>query len=183
MSQLSWKKISESVTRVGHRSILSKTFTLPNQSEQKIFDIVDGGISACVVALTKDKKIIITEQYRPGPEKILFEIPGGSVDKNETPAEAIKREFLEETGYTGNFHYLGKTYRSAYSTGIKHFFAAENCIKVSQPFPSPDEVIKVKTVSVDEFIKIINKGEMTDLDGALLGLAYLKEKGLIKKLN
>src|SRR4030042_4604485 len=174
MNEILWKKISELIAKIGHRKIISRTFQLPNGTGQKMYDVVDDGESACVVALTKDKKVVLAEQYRPGPEKALLEIPGGAIDKEESPEEAIKRELLEETGYTGGFHYLGRTYRSAYSTGVKHFFTAENCEKISEPTPSPDEVVRVKTISLNDFLKLVNKGDMTDLDGALLGVAYFK---------
>ena len=63
------------------------------------------------VAITKENKVMLIEQYRHAIQQQSIEFPGGFIDKNETPQTAIKRELLEETGCSFNhFHYLGKTY-------------------------------------------------------------------------
>ena len=49
------------------------------------------------MALTEDGKIITTEQFRPGPNAVLNELPGGYVDDGETREEAVRRELLKET--------------------------------------------------------------------------------------
>jgi ADP-ribose pyrophosphatase len=53
---------------------------------------------ASTVAMV-DGCILLVEQYRPAVEKVTLELPSGLVDPGETPAEAAKRELLEETGY------------------------------------------------------------------------------------
>jgi ADP-ribose pyrophosphatase len=49
------------------------------------FYIKKEGPAASVLAITKDKKVILVKQYRPGPSEILLELPGGFVDPNEKP--------------------------------------------------------------------------------------------------
>lgn len=171
MEIIPWEKLSEEVIQVGHRSIVSKTFQLPDGSVGK-FEIVGKPDSAtvCILALTSENKIIIAEQFRPGLEVVLQELPPGKIEKDETPLVAGQRELLEETGYIGKFIYMGKSYSSAYMTNTKHYFIATNCKKKAEPQPEQDEFINVKLVDLDEFLKIIDSGEMTDLDCALLGL-------------
>lgn len=50
------------------------------------------------VAFTPSKEIVLVKQYRHSPGQELTELPAGVINKNEKPADAIKREFLEETG-------------------------------------------------------------------------------------
>ena len=52
-----------------------------------------------VFAVTLEKRVILVRQYRPAVAKFTLEFPGGHVDPKETPADAARRELLEETGF------------------------------------------------------------------------------------
>ena len=55
-----------------------------------------------ILAMTDDRKVIFTEQYRPPVKKKVIEFPAGLVNdesRNESIFTAAKRELLEETGY------------------------------------------------------------------------------------
>src|SRR5436190_24393936 len=60
--------------------------------------------------LTEDGKVILERQYRHAIGETDYEIPGGCVDDTDKSLEdAIRRELLEETGYTfKKLEYLGK---------------------------------------------------------------------------
>ena len=45
----------------------------------------------------QDNKILLILKAR-GPYKGMYDLPGGRIEKDETPKEALKREFIEETG-------------------------------------------------------------------------------------
>jgi len=49
--------------------------------------------------LTPKGEMVLIRQFRPSLEKETLEIPAGSIDGGEAPAEAAPREVLEETGY------------------------------------------------------------------------------------
>ena len=94
---MTWKKLKqEPIFDSGYRKLIRKTFQLPN-GKLHDFDIKDEPPVVCVVGLTKEDKVLLVKEFRPGMEKELLEIPGGIVDKNEKPLDAAKREFLEET--------------------------------------------------------------------------------------
>jgi 8-oxo-dGTP pyrophosphatase MutT (NUDIX family) len=52
-----------------------------------------------VFALTPHDEVVFVRQYKHGIGDIVFELPAGAIDPNETPAQAAAREFVEETGY------------------------------------------------------------------------------------
>jgi ADP-ribose pyrophosphatase len=53
-----------------------------------------------IVAQTPDGRFPLVRQYRPALEDFTWELPAGLVERGEEPAEACRRELLEETGYT-----------------------------------------------------------------------------------
>ena len=62
------------------------------------------------MALTEDNKVIIVRQYRHAYGETILEIPGGVLDSTDaSPEEGMRRELLEETGYSFRVvEYLGK---------------------------------------------------------------------------
>jgi len=55
-----------------------------------------------VLAITDQKEILLVKQYRPSVGNFTLELPGGHVEKNQSPVEAAKIELCEETGYLAN---------------------------------------------------------------------------------
>jgi hypothetical protein len=50
------------------------------------------------VGVLPDGRILLTEDRQPH-RKAVITPPGGKVEQGETPEEAVRREFMEETGY------------------------------------------------------------------------------------
>ena len=171
--KIKWEKLSEKRYKSGYRKMIRRKYKLPNG---KIADyaIVDNGKAVCAVALTKEKKVILLKIYRPGPDKILLELPGGLIESEDTPEKAIRREFLEETGYTGDFELVSTTYEDAYSTMIRYNFVSQNCEKVQEPELEDDEGgAETILLSIDEFKRHLKSGELTDPETGHIGLLHL----------
>ena len=54
-----------------------------------------------VLALTPDNQLVMVRQYRFGNRLLSWEIPGGVMDKDESPLDTAVRELREETGFVG----------------------------------------------------------------------------------
>ncbi|WP_196455286.1 NUDIX hydrolase [Planomonospora sp. ID82291] len=124
-----------------------------------------------IVALTADDQAVLVRQYRPGPDKVLLELPGGLVEANEPVTVAAARELLEETGYqAGSLEVVMQTYLAAYATHVRHAVLARGCRKVAEPGPDEAEFIEPVTLPVGHYIQHVLGGQLTDADMALAGL-------------
>jgi ADP-ribose pyrophosphatase len=104
----------------------------------------------------------LARQFRPGPEAVLLELAGCAIGAGVTPLAAIERELLEETVYTGGFHYLGCSLHCAHSTRLSHGFLATVCRKVAEPKLDAHEFIELVELHLDAFKEHVRGGHMTD---------------------
>jgi len=168
-----WEEISrEIVFQKYSRKIEKVIYKLPNGKESDFY-IKKEGPAVCVVALTKDKRIIITKQFRPGPKEILLELPGGGVEKDETPEQAMERELLEETGYKGKMQLVTKAYDCAYSTMERYCLVATDCEKITEPENNENEPIETSLLDLADFRKLLKSGPMTDVEVGYSSLDFL----------
>lgn len=169
-----WKELNRTeVFKKYSWLIQRRDYKLPNgKVEDYYIRVAKSG--ACVLAITKDSKVITVRQYRPGPNKIYLEMPGGFVDEGENPETAGMRELKEETGYTGKVVWAGQWQNDAYTEQQRHVIVAINCKKVAEPNLDATEFAEVGLISIEDFAKQVRAGLLTDTAGALLGLDYLK---------
>ncbi len=176
-----WKKISEEVVYQGYRNIIRKTFALPNGQEWA-FDVISVPSFATVGAITKEKEIILVEQYRPGPETLIVSFPEGRIDMGETPQIAAERELMEETGYEAQEIQFLKAIPAAYTNQLKHCFVAWNCTLVKPQSLDETEFIRVFTVSLAEFKDMLNnpiEANFSSIDAGYLMLDFLEKQHLL----
>ena len=114
-----------------------------------------------VVGFTNDGKVVINRQYRHGSRQICFELPGGGVEPLESPLEAAKREFLEETGYQAQewIHLRSFSPNPAGLTNTVHPFIALGVERSGAQELDLGEEIEVSLMTVDEVLGLIDSGQ------------------------
>ncbi len=167
-----WKKQNEKLVYDGYRKILRRTYKLPDDRLDD-YDVNKECQVVCILAMTENQEIIFAKQFRPGPEKVLLELPGGAIEENETPVQAAERELKEETGYCGELKLVGTTVGGGYSTMIRFNFVATNCKCVQSPSPDKNEFIQIEKMNIEDFRKHLQRGQLTDVATGYLGLDYL----------
>lgn len=172
-----WKRIEPTtVTKVGWRTITTKTFELPD-GRTTTFDLLhaDGQEFVNVVALTDHNEVVVTRQFRPGPEVLCDDLPGGFVDPGESPQEAVLRELMEETGYApSELRLLGSYPKDSYMNGTWYGFIATGCHKVADPEPEGHEDIEVLLISPAQLIANAKGNKMTDQQTVLMAYDELQ---------
>lgn len=137
---------------------------MPNGITIPDFYITEAPDWVNVIAITKEGKFIIEEQYRHGIQKVCFELCAGMVDEGETPMEAAKRELLEETGYSGdNWTSFGMSVPDASGSNIKcYHFLATGVERVQTPNPEKTEDIKIHLLTEQELKQIMLDGRIVE---------------------
>lgn len=159
-----WEVLSrEQVFKKYSRTIDCVMFRLPDGQESDFY-IKSEGPAVAVFAYTPDRQIVLFEQFRPGPMKVLRELPGGGMNRGEKPHEAGLRELLEETGYTGEATYIGSMYDCGYSETHRASVIVANATRVAEPSLDATEFGRTVLVSLSEFRELLRSGNMTDVE-------------------
>ncbi|MEO6134426.1 MAG: NUDIX hydrolase [Ginsengibacter sp.] len=121
----------------------------------KIIDeyfVVELPPSACAVAITKEGEVLMVKQYRHPIAETILELPGGFVDENEDPTNAMRRELKEETGYGfSNITLVGKV---AANPGVlnnyTYLFLAQDGVKTGEQELDKNEELTPELISIEE---------------------------------
>ncbi|MBU6389549.1 NUDIX hydrolase [Patescibacteria group bacterium] len=167
-----WHKLSEETVWSGYRQIVTRHFRKPDGAYAD-FEIKKEGEAVCIMAITDNQTVLLTKEFRPGPEIVLLELPGGFKAPEEDAEEAARRELLEETGYTGDFSFVGTSLADAYSDMVRYNFVARNCHKVQEQATEENEHIEVVQMTIIEFRSHLRSGQLTDVATGYLGLDFL----------
>lgn len=135
--------------------------------------------AAAILPIDNDGKIILIRQYRNNVDDIVYEIPAGGLNKDESPYDCAKRELEEETGYKAkNIVKLFSAYSSIGITNelITYYLASD--LYLGKTNFDEDEYIEVIKFTTDEIIEMINKGIITDSKVIISVMYYLN---MIKK--
>ncbi len=168
--------VEESIIHQGWLRIVKRELRHPNGGYQSYEIVNPGSHSVSVVALDTDDNVILVELYRFGQQMRLLELPAGAVDAGESYADAIARELLEETGYSGEFTEIGSHFIAAEHGVTRHVFAARNCTRTADPTPEQSEIdegVRVVTVDLAKFRNIVRSGRLTETGAAYMVLDRL----------
>jgi ADP-ribose pyrophosphatase len=130
--------------------------------------------NAVMIICIKNKKILLTKEFRLGLKKNTWGLPGGHIDNKETPILCAKRELLEETGLkVQNIYFLYNYTRNGnYFCGKDFIFYTNNFKKIKKE----EKDIKIKWFTKNQVVKKImdNEIETPGVISALLIFLYKK---------
>ncbi len=158
-----FKKLSsEYISRHPYFTARKDAYQTPSSKIVDPYFVVELPASVVAMALTVDNEILMVKQYRYPVNEELLELPGGFIDADEQPQQAILRELLEETGYTfPAVHYLGVT---AANPGVlnnfTHMFLATGGTRISDQQLDNNEEIEVVLKPLDEVRLMLRHNEI-----------------------
>jgi ADP-ribose pyrophosphatase len=109
------------------------------------------------IALTKENKMILVRQYRHAADIISLEVPGGVIDGDEAPADAVKRELLEETGYSfDSIELIASVYANpATSTNQTFTYLLTGGVKTHEQHLDAHEFLAVEEYTIEEVKELV----------------------------
>lgn len=126
-------------------------------------DVIHHPGAAAMVPLTDDNEVVLLRQYRHAVGREIWEIPAGTLEKDENPQTCAAREIEEETGYAAaNFVRLGNIIPvPGYSDENITLFLCTG-LTLKQQMLDADEQITVIPVPFDDAITMIRDGRIQD---------------------
>ncbi|GGA80805.1 NUDIX hydrolase [Ornithinibacillus halotolerans] len=118
------------------------------------------------VVLTKERKIVLVQQYRHAAGDCFLEIPAGKVEKGETYEEAILREVEEETGFTSEQRpiKLGEFFvNPATQTNKVISYLILDAFQEYTQALDPTEIIDIHIIDIDQMENLIATGKINQL--------------------
>jgi len=131
-----------------------------------------------VVPVLPDGRLVVERQYRYPLQRVFVEFPAGKLDPGETALATGRRELEEEAGYTARtWTHLGTIHPLlSYSTEVIEIFLAEGLEHVGAKLDD-GEFLEVGSMSVEEMLAGIDRGEITDAKTVTALLLYARRAG------
>lgn len=162
------------IVHVGRKiQVALDTEVLADGSQIRRDVVLHPGAVAILPLLDADRVCLLWNQ-RPVLGMTLWEIPAGTLEPNEPPAEAAVRELAEETGYrAGKWTKLTELIPSpGVLSEVIHLFLAEELTPGPMQLEA-DETIEPKTVPFQEALSWAMDGTIRDAK-TLIALFWLE---------
>ncbi len=137
------------------------------------WDYIHHNGAAAVLPVTDDGKLLLVRQYRHALGRYTLELPAGKRDGDEDFLVCATRELEEETGCRADsFEYLLTVNTTvAFLDEIIYIYIARG-LHSGQVHWDEDEELGVEEWSLEDLIRMIREGEMTDSKTVAAIMAY-----------
>lgn len=165
-----WRCVGERVTYESVRRLVVRTYELPDGTMKDVA-IASQPPGVAVLALTPEGRAVLVRQFRPGPGRVMLDLPSGFVDDGEDAVTAGLRELREETGFEAEeARHVGRTSPDAYGTEIRNVVVATGCRRTTGQDNDPDEDTDPLVVDLDELRRLLRDDRLCTVDAAYLAL-------------
>lgn len=142
----------------------------PNGTEHDV-TVVRHRPSVVILPMLDDGRVLLIRQYRPSIDRMLWELPAGSIDPGEPLEQAAVRECAEETRMVpASVERLAALYPApGFCDELLVFFRASSLVPAGQDSgfqADDDEDIETRAVTIAEAQAMVVRGDIEDLKTA-----------------
>jgi ADP-ribose pyrophosphatase len=143
-------------------SVEINTCRSPRTGAPHQFQVLRSVDWVAVIAITKEKEVVLVNQFRHGIRDLSLELPGGLVKPGQAPIRSAAEELEEETGFTAPaMKLLGSMYPfPAIFTNRFYVYLAENAEPAGNIHPDETEEIETVLAPVGELRNFIRDGKI-----------------------
>lgn len=173
MTHPAWQRIGDDVlVHDGWLRVVRRRYTMPDGRESD-WELLGGFVSVSVLAITDAGQVVVVRQFRPGPDAVVHNLPGGLVDDGESVLEAAARELVEETGYVGReLEAVASFHPMAHGGWVKHVVIARGCSPTgAQSLDDLEDCVPV-LVAPEDLRRAARAGELVGTDVVYLALDH-----------
>jgi ADP-ribose pyrophosphatase len=108
--------------------------------------------------------VILLRQYRHAVGGYLWEVPAGTLDPDETPAECAARELAEEAGFTAQLLEPAGSIVTCpgFCDEVIHIFIATGLTPVTQTLAADEVIDGVRALLLSDALSMVAAGEIRD---------------------
>jgi ADP-ribose pyrophosphatase len=158
----------------GRRFRVERQVQIGPDGREHAWEIIRHPGAAVILPLLDDGRLCLVRNCRPAVGETLIELPAGTLEPGEDPAETARRELAEETGYRARrIEHLISFYSSP---GIcdehMHLYRAQD-LTAGPMSLDPGEQLEPLLCSWDEALAMIHDGRIHDAK-TVAGLLYAR---------
>jgi ADP-ribose pyrophosphatase len=126
-------------------------------------EVVTHSGGAGALPIFDDGRVALVRQYRHPAKMDLLEIPAGTLESGESPAECAAREVEQEIGWRpGQMHLLADFYSTPGFCGEKLYVYLATDLTASQQALDHDEFVEIVYLPLAEAVAMALRNEFSD---------------------
>ncbi len=154
-----------------------ETLQLPDGVHLEL-EIVRHPGGAVVLAANADNEVCLLRQFRHAVGDKIWELPAGTIDAGESPADTARRELQEEAGVRASvWRDLGSVWPTpGFCDEVLHLYLAQE-LEVTTARHNRDELIEIHWFPIETVLSMARSNEIRDaktLAALFRGSAFLK---------
>ena len=163
-SENPWQKLASETVYTNNWYSVRRDNVIRPDGKPGEYNVIEAHDGVFILAVDTDKQLQLIRQYRYTTDVYSLEVPAGGIEQGEDPLTAAKRELQEELGLVaGQWRQLGKFQaENAYMNNFGIVFVATELSDVGHDDRLAEGIDKTEKISVEEVLRMIKSGEITD---------------------